>query len=128
MEILKFDEFRLNEGFDSNNEDFDYEFEDLDEGLMDALKKVMAGKGDPKTADDFMKSIKLLLDAASKKGVKDPVQIAEKIRNFATMYLNKQGFFAKRSGNAVPKPLGMVQKGVEVAAKAGAAKAAPPKK
>jgi len=127
MEILKFDEFRLNEGLD-RNENFDYESEGLDEGIMDALKKVMAGKGDPKTPEDFMKSIKYLLDVVSKKGVKDPVQIAEKIRNFATMYLNKQGFFSKRSGNAVPKPLGMVQKGVEVAAKAGAAKAAPPKK
>lgn len=122
MEILKFDEFRLNEGFDTN-ENFDYDDNDLNEGLLDAIKGVLTKPNlkDPKTPKDFAEIVRL---ASTKmpEGKGTPIDIAGKIRNLMSAFINKQGPFAGRSGAPAPKPVSMMLKGgMEGAAKAVAA-------
>ena len=40
-----------------------------------------------------------------------PIDIAGKIRNLMSAFINKQGPFAGRSGAPAPKPVGMMGKG-----------------
>jgi len=119
MEIKRFDEF-VNESHEFDY-DYDYDYDDLDEGLIDAIKGALTKPNykDPKTAKDFAGMVNVVADrfSAAKIGTdniaKAPVLIATKLINLLTMFLNKQGPFANRSGAAVGKPVPMLGKGGE---------------
>jgi hypothetical protein len=114
MEIKRFDEF-VNE---SHEFELDYDYDDLDEGLIDAIKGALTKPNykDPKTAKDFAGMVNVVADrfSAAKIGTdniaKAPVLIATKLINLLTMFLNKQGPFANRSGAAVGKPVPLIGK------------------
>lgn len=106
MEIKRFDEFI------SESQEFDYDANDLNEGLLDAIKGVLTKPNlkDPKTPKDFAEIVRL---ASTKmpEGKGTPIDIAGKIRNLMSAFINKQGPFAGRSGAPAPKPVGMMGKG-----------------
>ena len=106
MEIKRFDEFI------SESQEFDYDDNDLNEGLLDAIKGVLTKPNlkDPKTPKDFAEIVRL---ASTKmpEGKGTPIDIAGKIRNLMSAFINKQGPFAGRSGAPAPKPVGIMGKG-----------------
>ena len=114
MEIKRFDEF-VNE---SQEFELDYDYDDLDEGLMDAIKGVFSKPNykDPKTAKDFAGMVNVVADrfSATKIGTdniaKAPVLIATKLVNLLTMFLNKQGPFKDRTGAPVATAVPLIGK------------------
>ena len=114
MEIKRFDEF-VNE---SQEFELDYDYDDLDEGLMDAIKGVFSKPNykDPKTAKDFAGMVNVVADrfSAVKIGTdniaKAPVLIATKLVNLLTMFLNKQGPFKDRTGAPVATAVPLIGK------------------
>ena len=124
MEIKRFDEF-VNE---SQEFELDYDYDNLDEGLIDAIKGALTKPNykDPKTAKDFAGMVNVVADrfSATKIGTdniaKAPVLIATKLVNLLTMFLNKQGPFKNRTGAAAPKPIPLLGKGGVVKSAAGA--------
>ena len=112
MEIKRFDEF-VNE-----SHEFDYDYDDLDEGLIDAIKGALTKPNlkDPKTAKDFGAMVNAVADRFSAARIgsdnlaKAPVFIAIKLINLLTLFLNKQGPFKDRTGAAVGKPVPMLGK------------------
>lgn len=137
MNIKRFEDFLSggSHGDDFNMDeqtylDYDYDYDDLDEGFIDAVKSVLQKPNlmDPKTPKDFVS----IVSAAANKmpsGKGTPMDIASRIRNLMSAYINKVGPFAKRSGQAAPKPVSMMAKdGLEKAMVAGAKAAAAAKK
>ena len=125
MEIKRFDEF-VNE---SQEFELDYDYDDLDESLMDMVKGIFGKQPslkDPKTAKDFGALVNMVADkfSVAKVGTdniaKAPVLIATKLVNLLTMFLNKQGPFKNRTGAAAPKPIPLLGKGGVVKSAAGA--------
>jgi hypothetical protein len=114
MEIKRFDEF-VNE---SHEFELDYDYDDLDEGLMDAIKGIFNKPSlkDPKTAKDFGAMVNVVADKFSvvKLGTdniaKAPVLIATKLVNLLTMFLNKQGPFKDRTGEPVATAVPLIGK------------------
>jgi hypothetical protein len=107
MEIKRFDEF-VNE-----SHEFDYDYDDLDEGIMDAIKSAFTKPNykDPKTAKDFGAMVNVVASKFPSNLANSPILIATKLSNLLTMFLNKQGPFKDRTGAAVPKPVPMLGKG-----------------
>lgn len=135
MNIKRFEDFLYEsqyEDFDNVYEethlDYSYEYDDLDEGFVDMVKSVLQKPNlkDPKTPKDFAEVVRA---AASKmpEGKGKPIDIASRIRNLMSAYINKVGPFKERSGPAPTKPVSMMAKGglekLAAAAKAGAAAA-----
>ena len=106
MEIKRFDEFI------SESQEFDYDDNDLNEGLLDSIKGLLTKPNlkDPKTPKDFAEIIRLASSIEEySKGT--PIDIAGNIRNLMSAFINKQGPFAGRSGAPAPKPVSMMGKG-----------------
>jgi len=114
MEIKRFDEF-VNE---SHEFELDYDYDDLDEGLMDVIKGIFNKPSlrDPKTAKDFGALVNVVADkfSVAKVGTdniaKAPVLIATKLVNLLTMFLNKQGPFKDRTGAPVATAVPLIGK------------------
>jgi len=114
MEIKRFDEF-VNE---SHEFELDYDYDDLDEGLMDVIKGIFNKPSlkDPKTAKDFGAMVNVVADkfSVAKVGTdniaKAPVLIATKLVNLLTMFLNKQGPFKDRTGAPVATAVPLIGK------------------
>ena len=114
MEIKRFDEF-VNE---SQEFELDYDYDNLDEGLIDAIKGALTKPNykDPKTAKDFAGMVNVVADrfSATKIGTdniaKAPVLIATKLVNLLTMFLNKQGPFKNRTGAPVATAVPLIGK------------------
>ena len=114
MEIKRFDEF-VNE---SQEFELDYDYDNLDEGLIDAIKGALTKPNykDPKTAKDFAGMVNVVADrfSATKIGTdniaKAPVLIATKLVNLLTMFLNKQGPFKDRTGAPVATAVPLIGK------------------
>ena len=117
MEILRFDEFL------SESQEFDFDLDGLDEGLIDAVKSALSKPNlkDPKTAKDFSAMVSAVA-AKLPSNESTPTVIATRLVNLLTLFLNKKGPFVGRSGNAVPKPLPMIGKDGVTKAVAGGAK------
>lgn len=95
----------------------DEEYDELDESFVEAIKGLLQKPNlkDPKTPKDFAELVRV---AASKmpEGKGTPMDIASKIRNLMSAYINKVGPFKKRSGDRPAKPVSvMVKGGVEKA-------------
>jgi len=118
MEIKRFDEF-VNE---SHEFELDYDYDDLDEGIMDAIKSAFTKPNykDPKTAKDFGAMVNVVASKFPSNLANSPILIATKLSNLLTMFLNKQGPFKDRTGAAVPKPVPMLGKDGVAKAVAGA--------
>ena len=132
MNIKKFEDFLSDSQGDFDNVyeethlNYSYEYDELDEGFIDAVKGVLQKPNlmDPKTPKDFTAVISA---AASKmpEGKGTPMDIASRIRNLMSAYINKVGPFAKRSSTPPPKAVSMMAKGgIEKAMVAGAKAAA----
>jgi len=114
MEIKRFDEF-VNE---SHEFELDYDYDDLDEGLMDVIKGIFNKPSlkDPKTAKDFAAMVNVVADKFSVEKVgtdniaKAPVLIATKLVNLLTMFLNKKGPFKDRTGAPVGTAVPLIGK------------------
>lgn len=135
MNIKRFEDFLSGgngEDFNMYEEvylDYSYEYDELDEGFIDAVKSALQKPNlkDPKTAKDF---VSIVTAAATKMpdGKGTPMDIASRIRNLMSAYINKIGPFAKRSGQPAPKPVSMMAKGGLEKAMVAGAKAAAAKK
>ena len=135
MNIKRFEDF-LSDGshgedfsmYEETYLDYSYEYDELDESFIEAIKGALQKPNlmDPKTPKDFAEVVRT---AAAKmpSGKGTPMDIASRIRNLMSAYINKVGPFAKRSGPQPPKPVSMMAKGglekLAAAAKAGAAAA-----
>jgi len=119
MNIKRFEDFLYEsqyEDFDNVYEethlDYSYEYDDLDESFIEAVKGVLQKPNlkDPKTPKDFAEVVRA---AASKmpEGKGKPIDIASRIRNLMSAYINKVGPFKERSGPAPTKPVSMMAKG-----------------
>ena len=108
MEIKRFDEF-VNE---SQEFELDYDYDDLDEGLMDAIKSVFTKPNyvDPKTAKDFGAMVNVVASKFPSNLANSPVLIATKLVNLLTMFLNKQGPFKDRTGAPVATAVPLIGK------------------
>jgi len=130
MEIKRFDEF-VNE-----SHEFDYDYDDLDEGLMDVIKGIFNKPSlkDPKTAKDFGAMVNVVADkfSVAKVGTdniaKAPVLIATKLVNLLTMFLNKQGPFKDRTGAPVGTAVPLIGKDGKPKAPVTGSKPTPPTK
>ena len=109
MEIKRFDEF-VNE---SQEFELDYDYDDLDEGLMDAIKGIFGKQPslkDPKTAKDFGAMVNVVASKFPSNLANSPVLIATKLVNLLTMFLNKQGPFKDRTGAPVATAVPLIGK------------------